>query len=359
LQRLALSPLQDHSEILQPLIFYASYLDEDFIGRWDIYSGPSFQAPVKYTFWFRYTEATGLYFSLASSTVTQIHSVVPSADEVVATSTALIVGATGYIHADDYEDAYVQIKVWNQGAGASAVSPAVVTSTYNFPISSSGVFDVSTTTNATTAGMYNLVVRIMRSQTWWQDEELDKSATKFTASTTIGWDLVLNNPLNVFPLGNELANLATSSLADGGVCDWDWTTNFQLGKCVRGLIATLLIPDNAMLIETTNDFKGTFLRKAPWGYATRVWEIMSASTTPAVLPSISAVIPEGLPHAGDSFDFTPWDSIEATITRVDTASVASIDGSPFDTFMFWFNTVAYILFGLWLIKEVRKVAHFV
>jgi hypothetical protein len=122
---------------------------------------------------------------------------------------------------------------------------------------------------------------------------------------------------------------------------------FNATKCVAGLF----IPDKNQISSLVQNSRDLVLTKAPWGYGTRVYDIFTASSSAEVLPEYSLTLPDNLPVAG-TLNLDPWNNIDSAFTMIDETEVDTIDGSPLDEFLFWWNLMWYIVFGLWLLREI-------
>jgi len=101
----------------------------------------------------------------------------------------------------------------------------------------------------------------------------------------------------------------------------------------------------------TGQYAHVLLSCVPWGYATRVYVILTSDTSTSTLPSIAVSVPSELPGGGEIIDFTPWAGIEAAVTKIDETEVETIDGSPLAMFEFYWNIMWSLVFAFWLMRE--------
>lgn len=127
--------------------------------------------------------------------------------------------------------------------------------------------------------------------------------------------------------------------------------SFDTTKCVTGLFSA----SASFLWGLISPLFDMVLSAQPWGYGYRVAQIFfDDSVASSTLPSIAVSVPSGLPMGGRTIDFTPYDSIESALTKIDTTEVETITGSPLDKFLYYWNLMWYIMFGLWLVREIYQ-----
>jgi len=306
-------------------------------------------------------------------TTTHIETVEPPQGDVIATSTAATIGATGYINENDYASSSISVVLsWrNNGCSSNAlVGPAYssalggvqvpcVQGTLTFPIDSAGDFDVSSTTALLQIGVYTLNTSIQNKEKvgFWSNVyhflfdsitgdqppgsgTLAATTTSFTVGTTTAYDILA-------------ASVASSSAAFLGATYSECSIDFPIswGNVQNCINAFFRGPMDYIYGLLQNNVY-TFLHAAPWGYATRTVEILVGSNATTTLPSIAVSVPTGLPGAGATIDFTPWTPISNAVSKIDTTRVSTIDGSPLEKFEFYWNTMWYIVFAFWFIKKL-------
>jgi len=317
-------------------------------------------------------------------TSTRIISVTPPNDpdfnDARATSTTFAFGTTGYISDEDYvEGTQIRQRYFNQagipsnsfvGPAASGggqaicnwlpdwlcppstddpIQTSIAGTTYTWDIDSSGSFSYSTTTNVQQVGRYTLVTELFR--------------PSFVGGFALGTDLIVSTTTTFIVATSTRydvysdeadANIASlSEAASQASCTVDFSTLFgitDLGDCIIFMFTGSVNAIGNALQAQISDLSS----RAPWGYATRVYVIFTASTTPETLPSIAATIPEGLPMSGSSFDFSPWQPIENTVEDLSTRELPGQTGSVLDNFEHWWNTMWLIIFGIWIFRELYE-----
>lgn len=322
--------------------------------RWvGLYCGPdAFSTTLEYYFNYNVDEVT----------FTRIITVDPSDGEVLATSSPTNIGATGFISDDDFVDGMVfrqNLFLSNAPIGggfivgpADALFQLQQNQTFEYEIDSSGLFDFSTTTQFTQIGQYNLkseiVIPVFSIFGFsFGQNTIVSTSTIFLVATSSQGDLINDNFVGA-------VNDFTEQIALS--CEINFSSLFSLSNltdCVKAIVYF----SGSEISDGLNNTVQVFIHKAPWGYATRVYEIITASSTPETLPSLSISMPAGLPVSG-TLDLTPWDDISSAFTQIDEAEVETIEGSPLDKFLFYWNTLWYIVFGLWLLKTLHSAFEF-
>jgi len=56
--------------------------------------------------------------------------------------------------------------------------------------------------------------------------------------------------------------------------------------------------------------------------------------------------------AGATIDFTPYTHIQSALTAIDTAEVDTIEGSPLDKFLYYWDLMWKIVLVLWIIRRI-------
>ena len=240
-----------------------------------------------------------IYFILDdgnSDFTTGIRTVTPAGGSTIATSTAATFGATGYVNADDYETGmFVQIQyALYSNSQTSVANPSALFTTLTFPLTSSGLFNVSTTSPATRGGQYTMQTQIRKASLlnnvinffgFSQFANLGittATSTKFVANQLNGFDV-----FTASTTASVTAYLASSTLSLAACSSW---TSFSLGDCLN----LMFVPQLAPISEALADFKNGFLSYVPWGYVTRFAVILSGTAT-TTLPAIAITVPLGNP----------------------------------------------------------------
>jgi len=291
-------------------------------------------------------------------TSTRIDAVVPIDNSSVATSTPFDIGADGYVNEDDWKDGDIlRIFIRNDAQNASQlVGPLFadmqetwVSETFEFDIEASGAFSTTTSFQTSQIGVYSMTTEILRprfSILGWNMfyETLVSTSTDFLVATSTQFDVMKEN------IDEELDAI----MGDVSInCTIDWTTAFclaDLGDCAK----FLFVYSTDAVFGKVKDMAIAFIHRAPWGYATRAIDIVfDDSVASSTLPSIAITLPSSLPHGGETIDFTPYTHIQNALTRIDTTEVETIDGSPLEEFIFWWETLWKIVFVLWLLREIH------
>lgn len=302
-------------------------------------------------------------------TTTRIITVEPADDEIVATSTPTTWGMTGYLNINQFKTgARARLKLDrntdNQAVGALIAWEAATGNDTYFPLASDGSIDVSTTTvehllGVEREGLWHMrwEIQAPRFTILGQNffyETLAATSTSYTYGQPTGIDIVQETQEDIL---EGIWNATTDPLEN---CQFDITSVLDFSAedniytCIVTMVSSMIIPNGQQAQLLIEGAKESFLDKAPWGYATRVYEILSTDTSTTTLPSIAFTIPDGLPgdsHA--SIDFSPWAPIGSAIERIDTTEVETIDGSPLDMFLHWWNILWLIMFALWVIRELH------
>lgn len=304
----------------------------------------------------------------------------PTGVNALATSTTFAFGATGNVHDNDYrEGMYLKISYENNVAAASlAVGPAFsdagnalcswlpnwmcpgAVDEYElsgssqgsivFPITSAGAFSFSTSTDMQIIGRHTMTTAI------WQpglsvagisigDSVFVATTTAFTVATSSSYDRAVGQTVEAILNMNQVA-------ANPPVCYFDITTPANYFSNIAECIQALSVVAADTVASSLQTYMGDLLSRAPWGYATRVFVILTNNTGTSTLPSIAVAVPDGLPMEGSTFDFSPWGPIESAVSLIDNTEVETIDGSPLVQFEFWWNVMWSLIFAFWLMREL-------
>lgn len=301
---------------------------------------------------------------------TCISTVEPEDGEIVSTTTPTTWGMTGYISADDFrEGARARLKLdrnTDQQAVGSLIALESATGNYtNFEIGVAGAISISTSTVEHLLGVEREGVWRMR----WEIQSprlnifgfslfydtLEFNSSTYTYGEATAVDVIQEQQRALL---ETLFEASTDPLSG---CQFDFSTVLDFSAedniftCVLTMVSSMVIPNGQQAEILIQGARESFLEKAPWGYATRVYDILSYSTATSTLPSIAFTLPDGLPNAEKEqvIDFSPWAPIESAVERIDTAEVETIDGSPLAQFLFWWNTMWLLMFALWLIRELH------
>lgn len=225
-------------------------------------------------------------------TSTRFVSLEPNSGSTVSTTTNTTTGAHVYINSTDYESGvYLEYYFGNQtvayvgGSALDAFTSAGFGVKTKIPINASNtIVTLATSTHfiypGVTKAYYRVVTPNFASSLWliggfFTGDTLISTTTSFIvgASTTID-EAIANNTL-----GDYLLTGTTSPNAKILKCN---PVGFDIMPCLTSLI----IPPSEILTQDMDRMKNDILVKVPWGYATRLFAILSASSTNA-LPTVS------------------------------------------------------------------------
>lgn len=107
------------------------------------------------------------------------------------------------------------------------------------------------------------------------------------------------------------------------------------------------------LADKMKEYATTFLMLPPWGYVSQMYVTLYNPATSS-LPSIHVAFPVGLPGAGHTLTLSPQEGLSTALANIEAIDVSTIDGSPMDQFLYYWEILWYIIFGFWLVREVTK-----
>lgn len=249
------------------------------------------------------------------NTTTRIDSVSPPDGGLVATSTLFSLGATGYVNPGDIaSSSELQINVSNQCNIVDQLTSStcnVVNEVLTFPISSSGSFNISTTTSFLSPGIYTMTTQVFNpGQVFgWTlpgifgnlgGSQLVATTTQFIVGTTTPSESVVGaffDRANNILLSGNAAGQATSSCA---------ILTFNASDC----LTALFIPPSGTFNAVFNTARSNVLSVAPWGYITQFIADLS-TTAPVEPPPIAYTFGSSSPAIlqGDSYSINPFDYI--------------------------------------------------
>lgn len=267
------------------------------------------------------------YFILSSDipadTSTHIISVTPANGDVVATSTTFSFAVTGYVNPGDYTDGMQVVMDWGNRSTASqnVVGPIFSTmvlldskGTFTFPISSSGLFSFSTTTNMQQVGDYNVNTTLIGSAFTvfgvnFGSHLFAATSTLFTVATTTEFDRVTRD------VQAQVQHFSSSA------CSF---SNFQ----VFGCLSYLIIPSTADMRTLFNQLYDIFFKQFPFGYVTRFITVVNGvGVAPVMPPALTYTFGSSSPAVlqGDQVAFQIWEHTDQiTAIRSDDGQNKSI-----------------------------------
>jgi hypothetical protein len=291
-------------------------------------------------------------------TETEITTVVPAGGSTNATSSSFTLGATGYVSEDDFRSGLVLwIKPYNPGQGF------LLTDTFEIPIDVSGSFDVSTTTDLFDGDYYgNVRVEMKLMVPRFSVFGFSFGEDEIVSTTTI-WTLNEGNFLSdltdeLFEITEDILFSSTTASVAGCAINFlvVWAWNDGLKDCVSALV--VVAPD--FVIDKVIGLKDEFIHKVPWGYAVTVYETWTASTTAQALPNLILDFDDmeteltafnSIPAVG-TLDLTPWTHVSDAVATITASTIDARDtgDSVWTQFLFYWNTLWYIMFAWWLLS---------
>lgn len=279
---------------------------------------------------------------------TRIDTVTPPSDlppwpGARATSTSFAFESTGFVTNDDYTtDTKVHINYYrqtNQSAVGVGFSPLLSSVDLYFPLSGSGSYSVSTTTNMQDIGVYWMRTTIEKPQFTlfgvdFFTETLVSTSTQFLVATSTGIDNLFQAQIGVIQ----------PVLDQGSNCDFDITAWVFVD-----MLTCALVPSPGSIALTLDTTVNQILLRAPWGYATKAIQDFSTTST-STLPGIAFTIQTG-PVAGKTIDFTPWTAIANAVSMTATSTPGHTTTVLADFEKYW-NILWTLAFVFWLLREI-------
>lgn len=275
----------------------------------------------------------GWCFSHCTNTTSQFISILPYRGE--ATTTTLVTSvAYGYISADDLAAAGGTITLTSLGHIQNPTKDinTMFTTTH---ISTSGYFYVYGTSTDLTAGIYDESFTLGDGNlelNWWQrilnlsyiGELFIPTAHTYAATTTL-FKVGTLSPFQeqLFDQVLNANNHASSTTApyDLTACGL-FSSNFNMEICVYSLI----VPSDEGKKNIVADAQAGFFSAAPFGYVTRIVEMVTASTSTSTLPLISYTFPSSFPFLGGiNFHFDIFNYMTQASTLVNNEMVSNTD----------------------------------
>jgi len=237
----------------------------------------------------------------------------PSADQVVATSTVFVIGASGYVSPDDWEEGTMLKLSFSQTTGENFTGTAIMNwdnvdggyeeelfvgnffSSEVFSITNAGVYTVVASIDKPKFSVFGFEVPYFR-------EELARVVWQFTAATSTEEER--RNAALILDFAGLDAQTVASSTVSANFCNF---YGFDMGQC----ILHLFIPTQDKMLDFWEEFRDSILTKFPLGYITRFVTIMWGGVEPVQPPPISYSFGSSAPQAFQ--DLTNGDPIEFQI----------------------------------------------
>jgi len=162
---------------------------------------------------------------------------------------------------------------------------------------------------------------------------------------------------------NQAAGYASTTLFDEFDDVASDTAPLVVTSCPFSFSTTWLqcvfIPDVNSVYYLIDKMKTSVLNKAPWGYLTRIYNVVETYTSTSTLPSLAITFPSYILPVGmgsTTIDFTPWNSLMGS-----GSIIANLNAPTGGTFLskaeYYFDILITILFGFWLMRKVLKIFH--
>jgi len=332
-------------------------------------NNPSYPSQWTETYWFKASRQEGQWFfevsttteSTECTTCTRLLSTSPADGSFVATSTQRLITTSLYIAQEDYDEDYTYtLKYYYYPQATYSEANIIGSALAPFAEQSETVITgYGTTTTAFFAsklnitGIYNYEITLTRTKDGIIYDILDRfidfgtqyfyETGQYTVGTTSDYE-ALKNAVN---LGERIAGRLQS-------CNFFDFTNLSLTatSSAVGCITALLVPTKDDLVQVGTTMREGILAKAPFGYALRIYDLFFASSTVIAVPSITISFPTGSPGEGQSLTLEVPNNVNNSITYLDEATVPTIDGSPYQSFLYYWETLWYIVFAFWAMAEI-------
>lgn len=277
-----------------------------------------------------------------------------SSTQAIATSTTFAFGSDGYISPADYQPgAYVENLYQNDDYDqvASALCSIGGCRTQNkYPISASGSYSVSTSTDIERIGNYTMTTDIkvpvsvnvfnffsfnVPSFLPFSEKVLVSTTTNFQVSQPSSLDIV-KNKLGQTYLAVGITNHASSTAATlvsgcaftsiTGI--FDLTSQNNIFSCVVGFVSASLIPSAQQLEAIAANFQASIGVRPPIGYITRFSAIVSGQAIgTSTLPGLTISVPPILGLGTESATFPVWTNLMGSTSPFGMATSSVARGS--------------------------------
>lgn len=278
-------------------------------------------------------------------TVTVIKQITPTPDSTVATSTNFTFGGKGFVSTDDYtDDTVLYIRYGQQtGMGKRGNGPINQRGEFTIPITTSGDFDLSTTTSIINSGVYIGYIAIQKPRFTlfgfnFFTETLAAATWLFTAGTSTQTELDATVLLlSTTGAGQNLAS-TTLSTSELGSCQ-----NFLTGSTTECLIS-LVVPSGEQLTGAAGTLNTALSNNLPFSMFWQPYTLLksiSGSTTPVVGSDINV-------NMHDTF-------IQGTTTIFSwTGAKDTVDQAIPNSAVLYLIYAEWIFFGLYCIWRLTK-----
>jgi len=229
------------------------------------------------------TQCTGFTAPVINET-TRINSITPAPDSTQASSTSFTFGATGYVNDDEWNgDTVLYIRYGQQtGMGLRDNGPISERGELTIPITSSGDFNLSTTTSVIHSGVYIGYVAIQKPKFNlfgfnFFTETLAANTWLFTVATSSAREL--ESTVLLLSTSGAGQNLASTTLANGSLTACQ---NFLTGSTTE-CIVSMFVPSGEQLTGAASVMNSALGNNLPFSMFWQPYTLLksiSGSTTP-------------------------------------------------------------------------------
>jgi len=271
-------------------------------------------------------------------TCTRIISVQPSG--TIASSTVILARVIHYLNDDDYDvgSTYIEYK-YTPLFGDNRE----VIQTFTFPIVSGYGTSSALATGFLETGTYSVLVTMYTDPWYWFRKDLTLMNTNVYVNASSSIEDILGRQKGIL-----------DDIYGGIICEFSFTSfGTEAFDCLLDYIWASVVPPEEVLKPLVTKHKNDLLSRPPFGYVTRLSEIFTATSTGSST-SLGFVVsfPDGTPGENISFNANFSTGLHNAIIGINAIDVETIEGGAFDKFLFYWNTIWWILFAFWLLKEI-------
>jgi len=140
-------------------------------------------------------------------------------------------------------------------------------------------------------------------------------------------------------------------------CEIDFPVNQDDFLCIAQYILATFIPTSDIFASEIKSLLKTIIYLPPWGYGTMVYTTLLNPATTTV-PTLSLSFLEGTPGENITMTLNVTEGI-TMFNNTLNASSTSYAGTYGEQLLYYWNWLWYILFGIWIIREVFKLPIYV
>ena len=282
-----------------------------------------------------YIDTIGTSIPPDTSTITRIATVTSPFDGSIQASTTVTFSGTFYVASSTIATTsntfmYLYVQNMSNDTATSSLNDYTI---LNFPVTSlDTILTFSTTTVLADNSRFSWNASVRRGDVTYGTVPFTdgKSFYQFTTGSfdpTFGksFDLTSCNPLG----------------------------NFNIGQCIYNLI----FPNNVIFPIAFNEAKDEFGTRAPWGYVTRVINILIATTTSTSMPTIDYSFASSSPMSSiGNIHFEPFTLIAQSGTLINEfKSDRSDSKTVWEIFMPFINMFIYIVLLFMIIHDLTGI----